>query len=397
MKGAHHLENYGWVVVDVRHVIGPNRFEKMLRSFPEYRNDLPLRDTLYVKGGFGALANPSSYHHPYVRSIRENIMREAVPLFAQLSDDDDFLEQLFGRVRVLKWDAKIQPESWHRDLTPKWAMLPTDRIYGGWVNLDTHGITQYFSCVSKTHNVRQYGGFSKTENDSAATRVEIPPGHMLIFSQDLIHEVVGGTRKRQHDEYRLFTAWRLTKSTKRFMPGDLDIFTYKTVPLLKSGQRAPMYPTTGNWRGTLKMTQNAEKWAKQTFLPELLETRVKESGPNQGASFLLPPQYFYSLYHVALRLEARRVLDNLEDIGYYQDDVYENVLCALDEITEIIAYEPVDQWPTPLPTRDEFERAGFDFGNIDQVMGAPYSESEIAVMSPNRQWRLSDGTLLTLC
>ncbi|RYG64537.1 hypothetical protein EON64_13785 [archaeon] len=73
----------------------------------------------------------------------------------------------------------------------------SDIIYGGWVNLDEH-LTHSFSCVSGSHKPNGTDasiGFARVSAAEQRTYSQkkrvypIPPGHMVVFNELLVHEV----------------------------------------------------------------------------------------------------------------------------------------------------------------------------------------------------------------
>jgi hypothetical protein len=266
-----------------------------LKNFPEYKS--PDLDTIFVYGGFGALGNPSSFHNYLVRSLRLRLMPLAVPLFKELNNQektDRKLEQIIDRMAIRRKGTSVTAESWHRDQAP--LPDPKDDVFGGWINLDLSG-EQYFSCVPKTHKQnRDKAGFVKLSEEEVKNaeknkkKLIIPPGHIFIFYQDLMHEVI--KRKMPYDSYRLFTGFRLTSKNesmfdnknkvifgnKLFKQGyDLKEFDYNKLLIdqgvvpLPSGQHPPMY-AMNNLRYTLQR-KGLTEWSKNTFKPECTETR----------------------------------------------------------------------------------------------------------------------------
>jgi hypothetical protein len=241
-------------------------FDRTLTEFPEYKN--PTISTSYSLGGFAALGNPSSFHNPFVRNLRLKCWEVIMPFFKDLTDEylDPFLSNNY-RLEVL-WDRMLNrkkgqspgAESWHRDVVNKKLILPTDEIYGGWINLDSED--QYFSCIPGSQlGISLYNipsGFDtlqkrlKAEKNSSEEikkitkkinsckkLFKIPPGHMIIFPQYILHEVV--STKASARMRRLFLGWRLTVSKKSIYPNRNDIMKNQSVPPLPSGQIPPMY------------------------------------------------------------------------------------------------------------------------------------------------------------
>lgn len=270
-------------------------FQKTLLSFPEYRNDNDNNHP-YVLNNFAALGNPSSFHNPFVRNLRIEAYKKVVPIFKSLlqrryKNKDMKLEMLWDRMMYRMKGMKATPESWHRDVMPRDRLDPDDKVYGGWINLDHQD--QYFSFLPGTHlGYRQYDmtpRFAELDKKVAKQvskfkyKLSIPPGHILIFPQYILHELQSS--KATTTMMRLFLGWRTTtRSTsiygeKKFK----DIVTNQAVPPLPGGIIPPMYVSN---HARYYMTKrfrpnpygdlvNLPEWCQQTFIPSLLITTQK--------------------------------------------------------------------------------------------------------------------------
>lgn len=285
-----------------------------VQNYREFKTPLPKNEPL-VLGGFSALGNPSSFHSPTVRYLRQWCMSTVVPMFRSfiqdiIRDPNLSLEQVIDRVLIRPPKASASPESWHRDV----ARVPdlADITFGGWVNLDDK--TQYFSCAPKTHllnrddikKLRDLPGFSgipKKDHpkfvkirDSQGGRVAIPPGCIMVFYERLAHEVVA--KKVDHWMYRLFLGWRLTHLDGPLF-GNIDqVLMDQGVPLIKSGQTPPMWAKLHwtNWRDKL------ESWSQKMIQPHLLVRRTVGSGKDKGKVVNVVPQHMSSLNDMQLPL-----------------------------------------------------------------------------------------------
>jgi hypothetical protein len=87
-------------------------------------------------------------------------------------------------------------------------------IFGGWVNLND--FEQHFSCCPKTHTeVTGNNGFApitskedKKRYKAIKQKIVIPPGHMVVFYERLVHQVLA--HKKKQPMVRLFIGWDLT-------------------------------------------------------------------------------------------------------------------------------------------------------------------------------------------
>ena len=208
----------------------------VLKNPPEFLNP----NGALTLGGFGALATPSSFHHPDIRFIRRSVYNLIKKVLKPLFPNHSRLELLFDRVSVRRVGTSTSTESWHRDVSP--VSLPGDVILGGWVNLDPDGYpSQSFSCSPGTHTDEPgvNTGFVKTKIAPTNKKVyEVPPGHVILFHQNILHEVKA--QKAKVESHRLYLGWRLTNSDKPLFDHS-KIIEIQGVPRIPSGQIPPMY------------------------------------------------------------------------------------------------------------------------------------------------------------
>ncbi len=159
--------------------------------------------------------------------------------------------------RILCRPAGDKPtgESWHRDLSP--MCKEGDYILGGWINLDAE--PQYFSCIPSTYqvhgheegNMRAGSGFFKLDQadgpvyDKMKEVIEIPPGGMLLFFQDTIHEVLANAKSmRKFTSMRHFYGFRMTRHTEPLRGKEYlrRCMEDQSVIRIKSDQIPPIYP-----------------------------------------------------------------------------------------------------------------------------------------------------------
>ena len=170
--------------------------------------------TLFVLGAFGALANPSSQHHPEARKLRTAVYSHMCPLFATVYAGK-YVELIPDRFSIRNQDQPITAESWHQDCSAE--IGPNDVIYGGYVNLDERQ-TQYFSCIPGSHVEPPIaGGFSKMSKENAkaynARRevIAVPPRCAMIFNEKTVHEIA--KRKiKEAKSYRQYFKWRISET-----------------------------------------------------------------------------------------------------------------------------------------------------------------------------------------
>lgn len=221
-----------------------------MASFPEFQTGAKR----LVLGSFGALGNPSSFHHPSVRKCRLRCFLEALGVFRQYLQrsargKQKKLELLWDRLCIRKKGDKMSGETTHRDIAQ--YKLRSDEIFGGWLNLDCR--PQFFHCVARSHRELTSDGrhgFCREERGTKKMcRIEIAPGSLVIFYQEILHEVPRETLAE--DSLRLFVGWRLTESEQSLqdlasqsdpgIPDTAALLDTQGVPLLPSGQWPPMY------------------------------------------------------------------------------------------------------------------------------------------------------------
>mgnify|MGYP002011536804 CR=1 FL=1 len=172
-------------------------------------------------GGFAALNHPSSFHNQFVRSLRMRVHGEVV--FRDLlgmtnngaNSGSTHLEQIVDRMMVRRSFQTPTAEAWHRDVAV--GTRPGDRVFGGWINLNSYD--QHFSCVLGSAHERRdpndpvgFATIPEAQHPEIVVRsskVVIPPGHMIVFNEDTIHEVANN--QNSTTLLRLFTGWRLSR------------------------------------------------------------------------------------------------------------------------------------------------------------------------------------------
>jgi len=250
--------------------------------------------------------------------IKKNISRELFRKYARkLGMGAVNLEMMFDRLCVRKKDfGSIGAESWHRDIYdgPKYNLrkLPNtldgsrrDEIFGGWVNLSDKD--QEFVGLVKTHRGAEAkqaqakgGGFATIDpNDKAYIKsldvrlkaqantkysdhlitnskghIVVPPGHMIVFLQRILHSVLSSTPP-EDPSLRLFVGHRLTKEEVPLFADLPAVVTNGMVPRIPSGQVPPMYSANHYAFFSKEGDSNAFRdWGGQTFVPEALFQRV---------------------------------------------------------------------------------------------------------------------------
>ena len=296
--------------------------KKIPLTFPEYKRDSRNPELtpegnkiVYTLGGFGAFGNPSSFHHPKLREIREWVMAIILPViknYIELLHPKEYkkykFSQLPDRFTLRRKGTSPSSEGWHRDVTPN--QKKGDMILGGWLNFDEND-SQYFSCIPGSQNeVKQYeikpgfAVFPKKEHKELKARkkrIEIPPGYLMMFPQHLVHEVLANKAKK--DSYRLYMGWRISKSSDPLF--DIkNIMKTQGVPLLPSNQNPPVYSSN---HGSIfvdkkfsvnpgsDLKQNLQEWSIDTFKEDCIEQKIRGSGKKRGERYFVVHRNMRSL------------------------------------------------------------------------------------------------------
>lgn len=264
--------------------------------FPEFISQQPP----YVMGGFGAYANPSSFHHPSIRLLRQEAYPVMRRFFQETFEGETvFLEQMFDRVCVRRRGTSTSKETWHRDVCPRVADPEREHVFGGWINLDDE--PQYFSCSPSTHRVGHDGktGFvAQTAPTSKATRVRIPCGHAIVFYQDILHQVL--PKKQKKDSFRLFQAfWVVVSGTQPdpLYPRETTErwISDQATPLLPSGQHPPMYSSNHSSVFLFTNGPNDPIVFSKNIHPSCITSKSCQRGKNRGREYQIVHRHMTSL------------------------------------------------------------------------------------------------------
>jgi hypothetical protein len=274
-------------------------FFHVTRTLPELRTDVPEADRMPAFGGFGALGLPSSFHHPFYRRLRELVYARVAPFFAMLLRryPGYKLEQLIDRVQLREKNTSPTAESFHRDECNevlvnegKCSCDNGDLMFGGWLNLDTQA-PQGFSCVPGTHRPgSNFGrGFTtikkedKKQYKSLTAQITNPPGHILIFFANIVHEVL--PKKRKYTSARMYCCWRATQQDVPLFPDTLSRLRNQKLMPLPSGQMPPMHAKLHwtNWSTKLAA------WSQKTVKDQYLVNRTFQSGSKKGTVLRVVP------------------------------------------------------------------------------------------------------------
>lgn len=287
---------------------------QIIAEYPEFHPHA----TEFVGGGFQAHGNAGSFHNPMVRWLRCHLHVAATPIYRALADMLGYthLQMIPDRLMLRVQGRAATAETFHRDEAKG---LPENALaFGGWFNFSTNSV--YFRCVIGTHRNAQgiIKGFVKVKDPKLYKGkdklIEIPPGHMIIFQENLVHAVNG--TKNKFDQYRLFTSAILSHSPNPFDP---KVFTH-TIPnqapfTLKSGQISAMIPKL--W--LVNHTEKAKAFAPMLHDSCTYEHEVK-SGKKKGHKFRAPLRLCPSLQELGAKYE-----------DYTQEEIRRYMSLSLDD------------------------------------------------------------------
>lgn len=237
----------------------------------------------YNLGAFQALGNPSSFHSSSARKIRMQCHLKCRELL-QLAHPNKFLEMNYDRVGFRQAGTEIpaDDDKWHRDIISGNFIQPDDIVYGGWINLDVSG-NQRLICVLGSQS-RDGVGFSKASvDDGVAHSVQIPPGHVIIFYQHILHAIA--PKKFKTDSYRQFISWRVTDSELPIglKPSKDDTIIKQLVPQTPAGGDIKVWMSNHHLSSLLWTHTIA--WTLVTFKRDYV---VKKTSAKGGATYYIP-------------------------------------------------------------------------------------------------------------
>jgi len=322
------------------------------RESPEFKNANP-DDPAWkpVLGGFAALGNPSSFHHPTIRKLRE--MFTATVLESDvLPLDGKMLEKPFDRLLYRIAGETPSAESMHRDEAA--TAVDGDVIWGGWANLDD--TDQFFSCAPGTH-LEVSGknrGFAKIKSKEEQSfyrqlfrKVRIPPGCILVFYERLVHEVLA--IKSSSLTLRMMLGWRATMQNQPLFGSEVttDWIANQAVPRIKSGQNPPVWPSAySNFSRNFPVLT---KWSMRTFVDECLYTATVGSGEFRGTQWVRVKSNMLSLKDYGLPMHPSYDMDEIKLLM----PQYEWKLYTFDSPNKRIGFKAVtpDEWNSHLASQ----------------------------------------------
>jgi hypothetical protein len=235
-----------------------------------------MNHTKFVLGGVGYVPFASLWYDPIVREITkkayETVLKKNV--FGGIMENTKYISMLPDRPLIRFPGQKVNEKGkWHQDDAAN-SVEDIDTIFGGWINLNSD-VTQYFKAIPKTHKndhpifdnliqknggKRGYANFtSETDQkflkkyweSNIKTLIEIPPGHMLIFEETLIHTVFPNP-PIDKPILRLHTSFNISSSNVPLHDRPFqakhrknrklkDLFKDQELVPVRSGQNTPLY------------------------------------------------------------------------------------------------------------------------------------------------------------
>lgn len=278
-----------------------SEFDSTIQHFPEFKihpgldeivKDTSERVLRYGIGGTSFIGNPSVFHAPFFRKMREIVMYIAIEKifrdYKQLYLDSSFnIEQIIDRIMIRPPKDVATTEAWHRDEAPKADVINGDLTFGGWINYDKE--SQYFSCVKGSHKNLDVSkrdtkkGFHKVDKadipqyKANKSLIEIPSASIIIFIEDLVHEIFNSTKSiKQYTSIRQFFGWRLTKHSHQSIHGDQlrTMLLNQSVVPLKSGQIPAIYPKTCIMYSLQR--ERKDKFIEEALIrPDILDVKTR--------------------------------------------------------------------------------------------------------------------------
>ena len=286
--------NYGYAVVPFPPFIR-ERFNLLafLSDQREFIHSDP--EQLFVLGGFGALANPSSFHHPMRRQLMNDIFDYMEPIFRRTFQNSDlkdyrYLSMIPDRFGIRRVGQEVGKETWHKDSSMTAEQAHVALVFGGWINLNA-SLNTYFSCVPADvippletggfyeRKLQQKGGFTAEkeripELNRRKFRVVVPPNHIVIFNEMLTHEVVKAVTTEPFN-YRCYLKWFVSKNDIPYWPRERmeNYFAHQSqIGMSRYQPDAPLFASAHSsyGAGVEKLVQFSER-----IIPELRTFQIK--------------------------------------------------------------------------------------------------------------------------
>ncbi|KAL3896226.1 MAG: hypothetical protein SGPRY_013317 [Prymnesium sp.] len=277
-----HLLHNGYLLVRIDpalHHTHHKLFVEYLENIPEMPGFKIGEDDDVGAGSFGAINFASAYHCPAATRMDMDLTSALRGILKSLGLElrKSFLQCLPDR---LFYRTKAQnAESYHRDNT--YGASPTDSVLGSIYNLN-HDVNQSFVCVPGEFS--QISGPLVEKYKEAEVDITIPPSHVLLFFENIVHRVTG--RKPCKPLFRKATGFMLSKWPRRWCPENKALVDEQGALHFKGGLIAPLYPKLWKVNWPMKAAAYCSR-----LIPELRSVHTYNSGKRKGQTFDFPLEY----------------------------------------------------------------------------------------------------------
>ncbi len=296
---ARSLYDSGFVVLRVppgeqdRHGAAVKAFRRYLKRVPEVPGFKRKRGGDVGAGSFGGLNMATSYYCPAAIYADELALIMVQPVMRALAArlGWPFFQALPDR---LMWRTQRQAgHTFHRDHT-EGARTESEVYFGGALNLDRPGsVPQRFCLVPGTHSFSaRLAGTALTpltagdraKYKAAEQMVDVPPGHMIVFCENIVHRVPGSGKTRPFaPQARKFFGCCLSSVDGVWCPENLSLHAAQRPLRHKGGKVAPAFPSLWLCNHPGKLSAFAAR-----LHPAMQTTHTFKKGAKKGTTIPAP-------------------------------------------------------------------------------------------------------------
>jgi hypothetical protein len=322
-----------------------------------------------VQGAFGAMGHASAFHNPANYDFTQRLYEAMVPLFAvhykgkvlrilpdrlccrggigkkktipgeeahvdcysaikTIEDLNSLImwyeEKAEGGDQALKEEI-VKEIKKYRDLVMD-VKIDVVKTWGGWVNLNDdvnqrlplclmekaignafdskHVDQDAANAALESQRLKQFGNTMQMDCNGC---VIVPPNHLLIFEQGMVHKVNKTITKPDVADWRQFIGWQVLEAESPSLNEFVEFCMGKgAVFPLPSGQMPRIYPlmfTNTNLPGWVNKRSlsavyedDPRMWGSKTYIPDLLFTKTGTHKPSgKEYDYQLPPPFLPSV------------------------------------------------------------------------------------------------------
>lgn len=226
------------------------KIQEMILDYPEFGTS----GLHPVMGGFGAHANPASFHHPTAQQVRLDVFdafsRHFFPALAE-STENTHWQMLFDRICSRSQNTPpVSGETWHYDTCDQSSHYATLSTTGGWVNLNLTEPQRFYAIKGLFGTDYTDGqGFSKLDSSLhpefeqrlalQGGPITVPAGSMICFVPELVHKVCPG--KTKHLDLRMYIGHAVMSSNRPLFDFSRARILSNLLPKIPSGQLPPVW------------------------------------------------------------------------------------------------------------------------------------------------------------